>query len=489
MMWGHARACVFGVIWLAGCLPDNPGSTATDSDTLRRATRRRAPRRPGPSADGLLACPAGEVCPLVFVAQTLDDRVEVFAPRHGPAYRGAIDLDLKPGTNPAASVGTLDEPFGMSLSGGFLHVITGHYPVRTSGSMVSFPVTFLAGYAPPATIPSADFFNAGQFTAPVVQANFAELEPIFLYEDDVQGRLLVGTFNNDLFDSDDAWTGVGKLLVADAADPATFASAELSGLMGGDCVGASELVLTAGTQAAVACDGNEAIAFVNLGNIGTGDVGAAAAAIGGTLCEIPGPRSNKRVRNIAPDGVGGVVITYGPTPLDLTADGVVYQMDPDCTVRGPVDVGTGGTAQLGEIVPYAPGFWLVASGSNVMSAQRGVFVVRGVGSDLELCGPVSGFDALWTTAGQPADPFGLAVTADGSGLAVGAAPFNGGDDQLFGKVLWAELTGTEDPCTMSATVTDLTDGVGDHAPASNPADPTTWRQGPNVVVIEEVAGG
>ena len=488
MMWGNARACALGAVVLIACLPDNPeGTTATESDTS--ATDPSASTdTTGPGATGLLGCPAGEVCPLVFVAQTLDDRVEVFAPRHGPAFRGTIAMDLKPGTNPAAGVGTLDEPFGMSLSGGFLHVIAGHYPMRTSGSMVSFPTSFLAGYEPPATVTVGDYFNAGAFTPPVVHANFAEVEPIFLYEDDVQGRLLVGTFNNDLFDSDDAWVGVGKLVVADANDPATFASVDLSGLMGGDCLGASEVVLTgSGNQAAVACDANEAIAFLNLGEIGTGEVAAAAAAVGGSLCEIPGPRSNRRVRYMAPDGVGGVLVTYGPTPLDPTADGVVYRVGPDCSVA-LAEVGTGGAAQLGELVSFSPGFWLVAS-DNIDAAQRGVVVLQG-GATLEVCGTVGGLEAAWATSSVAAGPVGLAVTSDLSGLAIGATPFNAaGNDQTLGKVLWAELAGTDNPCTMTATVTDLTDGIGDHAPASNPADPTTWRRAPSVVVIEEVAGG
>jgi hypothetical protein len=467
------------------CLPENPSEEtqtggATDSTSSAGTS--------GVTDRGLLGCPAGESCPIVLVSQTLDDRVEIFAPLHAPTYRGAIDLDLKPGTNAAASVGTLDEPYGISLSGGFLHVTTGHYPLRTSGSMVSFPLTFLAGYEPGTAVPVSDYF-AATFIPPVVQAPFDELEPIFLMPSSVQGRLLIGTFNNDLFAADDSWTGVGRLIVAEAADPATFATVALSGLDGGDCLGASQIVLVGGTQAAVACDANNAVAFLNLGMIGTGDVASAAAAIAGHVCEIPGPRTNKRVRHLADDGVGGVLVTYGPTPLDILADGLVYRVGPDCSIAGPVEIGVGGAAQLGTIVPFSATSWLVASGSNLASAQRGVFVISAPGgAALERCGPVGGFDAHWPAQSTTIDPLAVAVSADRRYLAVGAAPLGATDDALFGKVLWGELSGTEDPCTMTAAVTDLTDGEAERAPAANPGDPATWRRSPSVVVVAEVRG-
>jgi hypothetical protein len=203
-------------------------------------------------------------------------------------------------------------------------------------------------------------------------------------------------------------------------------------------------------------------------------------------------RSNKRVRYIAPDGVGGALVTYGPTSFDLEADGLVYRVGPDCTGITSAEIGTMGTAQLGELIPFSPGYWLVASGSNVAGAQRGVFVLQG-GSTLEVCGSIGGFEDMWASPGGDTQPYALALTTNGDqfGLAVSAVTaFNiSAENQVFGKVLWAELSGTDDPCTMTATVTDLTDGAGDHAPAPNPGDPSTWRRAPNVVVIEEVLGG
>ena len=496
-MWGDARACVFGVLTLtlAGCLPDNPaGWTETANDSSEDTTQTTGGT--GGEVAGMLGCPAGEICPLVFVAQTLDDRIEVFAPRHAPAFRGTINLDLNPGTSTMGTSATLDEPYGMSLSGGFLHVIAGHYPTRTAGSMVSFPVSFLSGYDPGDTVAVTDYFNGGAFSPPVQWSNFGELEPIFMYEHDVQGRLLIGTFNNNLFSTEDTWTGVGKLIVAEANDPTNFATAELSGLVGGDCLGAAQIVLIDDetNQAAVACDGNEAVALLNLGDIGTGSVDAAAAAISGTLCEIIGPRNDKRVRYVAPDGVNGALVTYGPG-AELLDDGSVWRVGPGCPAGDlSAEIGTGGTAQLGQIIPFLTGYWLVASGSGLAGAQRDVFVLRG-GSRLEVCGSIGGFESAWDTqlADVYADPVALALTADGTGLIVGAAPpSNKADDQrALGKVLWAELpSDPDDPCSMTATsVTDLTDGVGDHALAADPADQATWRRGPNVVVIAEVLGG
>ncbi|HWB80046.1 MAG TPA: hypothetical protein VG755_34010, partial [Nannocystaceae bacterium] len=69
-------------------------STQTSDSTADTSTG--DPIGPGPDS-GLLACPAGQACTLVAVAEAFDDRVEVYSARgQGPIYRGAIDFDLKP---------------------------------------------------------------------------------------------------------------------------------------------------------------------------------------------------------------------------------------------------------------------------------------------------------------------------------------------------------------------------------------------------------
>jgi hypothetical protein len=88
------------------------------------------------------------------------------------------------------------------------------------------------------------------------------------------------------------------------------------------------------------------------------------------------------------------------------------------------------------------------------------------------------------------DPFALAVTSDGAHLAVGAGPrpsITSSAGVGYGKVLWASLAGA-DPCSLTADVIDLTDGGSGRAPAPLETDPPTFRRGPNVVVIQEIAG-
>ena len=489
-------ACALaGLLVASGCLPDNPdGELTSDTETSSDAdTDPTGSTETDGGAQGFLGCATGQTCTLLLVSETLDDRVEIFEPGGYTAYRGSIALDLKPGSS--SSDGTLDEPFGIALTGPALHVIAGHYPTREQGSLLSFSRDWLAGYDVGSTVPTEDYFTPGAgFIDQVVHTSFGELEPIFLnprhvggLESGQNGRLLIGVFNNDLFTGDQNWTQIGKLAVVDVDDPTNFGVANLS-LEGGDCLGASQVVLLDGTQAAVACDGNEAIAFLDLGDVATGEPQAAAAAITGTLCELPGPRNSKRVRYLAPTGTGGVIVQYGPSAVSTSPVGQIHTMGPDCVPPTlPVTVGDG-TAQLGELVQFDPAHWLIASGGAGADAERGVFVIQG-GADLEVCAIIEGFD--WSTGGgQLLTPYGLAVAPDGEHLAVGAAPFDSGNanDGMLGKVLWATLSGTDDPCTMTATVEDLTDGAAGHAPASNPADPSTWRRGPNVVVIEEVQG-
>ncbi len=462
---------------LGGCLAENP-TRAETGDTESGSGETTST----PTVDNMLGCPSGETCWVVLAAQTLDDRVEVFGAPAGmePAYRGGINLDLKPGTE----LGPLDEPFGMTLSDTGLHVITGHYPTRELGAMLTFPKAFFDA-RDASLIPTNEFFSGGAFSQGVVETRLQELEPIFSLSQTVQDKVLVSVFANDLFSAEDTWTEPGKIAVVDAANPTDFALATLSGLEGGDCLGASQMVLLGDdSTAAVACDGNEAIAFLDLGDLSRAPADA-AAGISGTLCNLPF-QNDRRARYLASDGLGGVLVGLGPTPLNATAS-QVYSVtpSPDCAFS-PIDVADG-DGLLGEIVRFGPSHWLLAQGAFAADGDRGVQVISTTG----ICNTLPGLEDAWLTEGEILSPYALAVAPDGEHLLIGAGPTQLGNVQnaVFGKVLWAMLEGADDPCTMTASVSDLTDGGGGHAPAPSPSDTTTWRRGPNVLVVAQVEGG
>lgn len=477
MRFGPGAALLLGCV-VSGCLAENPGGSG-DSDTEGGSSDTTST----PDVDNMIGCPAGESCWVVLVAQSLDDRVEVFGGPVGgtPSYRGGIDLDLKPGTE----VGPLDEPFGMVLSDSGLHVITGHYPMLTSGAMLTFPRAFFDD-RDAALIPDSSFFMGGGFSEGVIETRFEEVEPIFALNQPVSGKLLVSVFANDLFATEDTWTSPGKLAIVDATNPADFALATLTGLEGGDCLGASQLTLLGDEQtAAVACDGNEAIAFLDLGDM-SGPTADVAAGISGRLCDLPF-QADRRVRYLAPNGAGGVLVGVGPSPLNATSSqvySVTPTTSPTCAL-GPISVATT-DGQLGELVRFDDTHWLLAQGALAPGGVRGVQVI----DDEGICNTLPGLDEAWDTEGSILAPYALAVAPDGEHLAIGAGPsFGTAPNAIYGKLLWATLSGVEDPCTMTVKVVDLTDGGSGRAPAPLPADASTWRRAPNVVVVTQVEGG
>ena len=461
-----------------GSSVDDDAETATSGDETGTDT---AIGEAGP-----LGCPSGEVCTLVLVSQTLDDRVEIFSPGDpgGNVYRGTIDLDLKPNLDGDNSSGRLDEPFGLALAGGHLHVLVGHYPQRDSGSLVSFPLSFLEGFAVGQTIPLSSYYDGGSFDG-VTQVGFGEEEPIFMlpYGD----RLLVSVFNNDLFTAETTWTNPGKLLVIDPADPSRVGVRDLVGLDGATCDGAAGLVDLGGGRVAVACDGNDAVAFLDVSAVGSGDPSVAAATITGNVCSLP-VATERRVRYLAPDGTG-VIVPVGPGGLSALGSADLHRVDANTCFRGVTPVASNGQAQLGHIVASSNDTWLLASGAGQLTAGglRGIYVLRDVGGVLELCDtPIGGFDAHWETPGLPVDPFALALTDDGRHLAVGASPTNseaaGG---IHGKVLWASLPSfDDDPCAATAEVVDLTSGEL----AASEDHVASWRRAPDVVEVFRVQG-
>lgn len=498
-----ARAGWWLVVAGLGCQPGEPmadGSSGTGTADSGSGGSTAGETEDGNAGGELLGCPEG--CVMLLATQALDDRVEVFVPDHpDSAYRGAISMDLVPnacdGCGPGDNGdGRLDEPFGLARAGGFLHVLTGHYPMRDAGSLVSFPLALFDGTTTGATVATSEYFVDGQFQAGVVGRGLGETEAIFMLRH-ASGRLLVGVFANDLFASEDTWTQPGKILVIDPTDPGgEIGTASLDAIGEGGCQGASQIVELGGDRLAVACDGNERVALLDGSGVGAGTVAEAAAGLTtGTLCEIPGATPGKRVRYLAPDGAGGFVVAEGPTPLDVNASARLWYLGGDCGLLGNVQLSSGGASgdwQLGEIVrlPASSPTFLLAAGSASAMGQRGVFVAHTSSGVLEACPqPIAGFEGAWDDGeGGVIEPFALAVTRDGAHLAVGAGPFIPDPAGVgYGKVLWATLAGAE-PCALTASVVDLTDGGPGHAPAPAPADPATFRRGPNVVVIHELAG-
>jgi hypothetical protein len=482
------RSCAAVLALLAGCLAENPpeDETGGTSESVGTGTETETGGVVVPPGS-MFGCPEGEVCTIVIASQSFDDRVEVFAPDDPVhAYRGAIDIDLRTGVD----ADNLDEPVGIALTDQFLHISAGHYPTPERGTLVSIPRTRLGNYDAGTTMPVGDILLAGAFQDGIVQTPLDAAEPIFVLPTPVEGRLLIGTFNNNLFNVETNWTMPGLLHVVDVADPTQFGTATLEG-----CDGAAQVVMMDGTNAAVACDGNEAVAFVSLGDIGTGTPDTAAQAIGNTSCEVY-QQLGFRVRYLAFDGIDGVFVGYGPGLMEQQSAGRVYRVRRNCDIA-QVELGMMGTAHPAQIVPVGDAF-VVASGTPNDEGVRGLYVVT---ADLQLCPqPIAGFDDHWTINRDtgdpftiPLQPFAVAVAPDGTHLAVGAAvnpvrAMTGSEEVVYGKVLWATLSNIENPCEMTATVVDLTDNAPGHAPSSTPGMPATYRQQTYAVAVAQVAG-
>ncbi len=464
------RAALLAVLATA-CVADNPAGEDTDTEG-GSGSGGVVPE------DSMLGCPEGQTCTYVFAAMSFDDRVEVFAPDHPTQqYRGAIDVDLRPGRDNA----NLDEPVGMALTERFFHVSLGHFPTAEQGTLVSLPRSWLGAYAEGTTVPAVDIAAGGAFRDPVVPTAFGAAEPIFVHYQPMANRLLVGTFNNNLFSPETQWTEPGLLQIVDGDDPAKFTTESLVDL-NGDCTGAAQVItMEDESQIAIACDGSEAVAFMTL----TDD------AIDGKVCPIS-PLPGYRMRYLAYDGDESVLVTYGPGFDTPDAAGRVYAVRRTNCAANSIDIGTGLESHPAQIVRVGNAY-LVASGAPAdMTSKRGIFVVRPDGTVCDQ--PLPGFDAFWTSPGTvPLQPFALEVAADGAHLAVGAAvnPVRanlGSTTDVYGRVLWATLSNVGDPCNMSATVVDLTDGAPGHAPASDPVDPATYRQQIYAVAVHEVQG-
>lgn len=492
------RLGLFGLAGVLGgaCLPDNP---PLDDETTGADDDDDDSSDDGVVSGGgaVLGCPSG-TCTLVIAAQTLDDRLEIFAPDdpEGVVWRGAIDLDFKPNECMGCGLGDyggdrLDEPFGVAIAGGFLHVIAGHYPTPELGTLVSFPVESFADRTAGERLEVSEYFGNGSFFGDAVGTPLQQLEPTFMTS--LSGRLVIGTFNNNLFSTEDTWTNPGLVLILDAADPGReIGVVDLAGLEGGACNAAGQVIEVSPGTLAVACDGNEAVAVLDVPMLSDPSPAAAAGSVSGRVCGLPGAMSNRRVRYLAPDGEGGFIVGEGPTPLDPLSSARIWHLGADCSMRGLVTFGESGDGRLGEMLamPGRAQTWLVAVGAlSAQSEARGIYAVQHSGGELQACGPLDGLaDQLRTAADDPLEPFAIAMDATGQHLAIGAGPLNApASGPAFGKVLWSTVSAPDDVCATTLDVIDLTDGSRG-APAVDPGDPNTFRRAPNVVEIVEVTG-
>lgn len=429
--------------------------------------------------EGLLGCAPQAQCTFVVVAQAFDDRVEIFAPGDAQVYRGAIDLDLKPNPMGDNSGELLDEPFGMVLDDAGLAVLVGHYPTRDLGTAVIFGHDVLGAAQPGSTIPRSSFFADGEFTG-VTAVPLAASEAIFGLPHP-SGRQLIGVFANDLFDAESAWTSPGELLVLDPTTGA-IGRRSLAQVGEGGCAGAWGLVALddAVSRVALACDGDEGAVILDTSGVGEGTVEQAAAAIDGCTANIQ--FVDKRVRQIAPDGEGGILVAEN-TPLATLEDGRLWRFDDACQPMGAPGTVPGALWEVRQMVKLpgdGPAHWLMASG---LTAARGIHVVRDDPSGPQICATLDGLEPWWTaTDGNDVHPYALALDRAGTHLAVGVAPPEASSTAPgHGRVLWVELA-AGDPCT--AGVGDVVDLV-DAAPAVDGSDPATWRRAPQVVLVRE----
>ncbi|HLT39011.1 MAG TPA: hypothetical protein VK034_22160, partial [Enhygromyxa sp.] len=386
---------------MVACLPDNPrvddetGESESESETGSDADER--------VEDGLLGCPDGESCTIVAVSQTIDDRVDLFTGAGaGPSYRGALDLDLKPNPGGDISGENLDEPYGLAWDGDALHVLIGHYPTRELGSLLSFPAASVAGYAPGTAVASGEWFAGGTSTSLGVRLMpLDRTEPLSLLVHPGSGELLIATFANDLMLAETEWTAASELL---AYSPGQSPAATDVG-----CAGAWSIVaLDEDADAvALACDGDEAVVILDTDPVSP-------------RCVADVPFAGKRVRYLAPDGLGGVIVGENPTIVSATEDARIWWFDGDCELRGFTVLDGALSWELRELVAIPSATdprWLLARADG---DQRGVVILAGDPGQgtVASCGRIDALDQAdaWTAGGgvSPLRPHALALTRDGS---------------------------------------------------------------------------
>lgn len=417
-----------------------------------------------------------------MVSQTFDDRVDVYevplADAADARWRGSLGLDLDPNAGGDISGDKLDEPLDLAAGVGRLEVLVGHYPSREAGSLLRFDDDALRALPAGEVIETATWWRSGD---PIAGASLVPLgvrEPVTMLSLEA-GRRIVGVFNNDLFEPESNWDGPAGLLIVD--DDGRIGEVDVTQRLGGACRGGWGLTRLGPGTIAMACDGDEGVAVLDVSGTSVErapEPAAAAAAVTGCFADIA--FSEKRVRHLAPDGEGGVVVAESPA-LATGDDARIWHFDGAC---GLVSLGTLPGPEIWDLremvlVPgTSPPRWLVARGRT---SARGIEVLAEGDDGIERCGTLPGLDALLTGGTEVVDPVSLAVTSDGSGIAVGAGPSDYANAAPgHGRVGWIELDGA-DPCSAETEVFDLSAA----APAVDPGVPATWSRGPNEIIIVE----
>lgn len=462
----------------AACLPENPileeeGDGASEtSETGGEVVE-----------TGLLGCPTDSECMIVAVSQTIDDRVELFtAAGPGPVYRGALDLDLKPNPGGDISGEYLDEPYGLAWDGASLHVLLGHFPSRAFGSLLSFPAAELADVEAGGTVPLADWFVGGQATGLGVRlTELGRTEPLSMLVHVQSGSLLIAVFANDLLLPDAMWQTPSELLALGpwSGDVQIEPRVAMPG-----CAGAWNVIaLDEDADAvALACDGDERVAILDVTSESEG-------AVASPRCVGEIPFSDKRVRYLAPDGLGGVVVGEQPPIVSASEDSRLWWFDGDCQVRGfsAFEAALSWQLRALERIPADSPRWLLAQAEG---DQGNVVVLAGDESsgDITECGRLDGLASagVWTADGgsEPLRPHALALSSDGRGLAIAAGPADYANAEPgYGSVWWTALDYADDPC--DAVAMDLVE-LSAASPAVDTLVPKTWRRAPDVLTLIEL---
>jgi hypothetical protein len=400
----------------------------------------------------------------------------------GPVYRGALDLDLKPNPDGDISGEYLDEPYGLAWDGAALHVLLGHYPDRHVGSLLSFPAAELAAVEAGALVPLADWFVGGEATG--LGARLLVLdrtEPLSMLVHGPSGSLLIAVFANDLMLPDAMWQTPSELLALGPFGDDVDVEPRVA--MPG-CAGAWNIIaLDEDTDAvALACDGDERIAILDVDSESEG-------AVASPRCVGEVPFSDKRVRYLAADGLGGLVLAEHPPIVSASEDARLWWFDGDCEVRGFSTFEAALSWQLRELerIPAESPRWLLAQAEG---DQGNVVVLAGDASTGEIteCGRLDGLASagVWTADGgsEPLRPHALALSSDGRGLAIAAAPADYANAEPgYASVWWTSLDYADDPC--DAIVLDPVE-LGASAPAVDSSVPQTWRRAPDVLTLIEL---
>ncbi len=465
--WNHLAVAV--LLAAPACLPDNPDQdTDTDGETETTGD---------PELAGLFACEQ-EPCWVLLASQTLDDRVDLFDVNGQPGLRGRIGIDLKYDPSGQQLEGNLlDEPYGLLLTDA-LHILVGHYPDTSRGSLLTYPLWAFNDLEPAGIYDVTDYFSGGVFSNGVQQLDLAVEEPLFIVEQ-ASKKLIVAAFKNTLTAME--WTNTSELLVLDPVDglpavlPLDFLDDSCRGAWGMQAVNAD------GSVVAMACDGSDTLAMVSLPNdeaLGVQDVVDQA-----TGCSITFPAAISETwttRFLAPDGGGGVIVSQ--TRID--GEPRLWHVNSNCGLSGPAgtdlppDLAMVRSLREMVLLPTSAGtpYWLAASGIP----QPGLAIIRG-GPSPEVCGLVSGLDTAWTGNN---DPYALVIHPDGTHVGVGAGPtINPELSEGSGQVLWLtlDLSQLETSCAIAASeVVDLSEGL------YQAGDPTTWMRAPNLLQLRDL---